>query len=270
MTFLEEWKQFSQARIGLTRTGGSISTKDMLRFRLDHARARDAVLLSPDFAKLLKDLEVLGKPFSLPALLLESQVSSKEEYLMRPDLGRRLSTDSLETIQKFTGEYDLVLMGIDGLSAKALDENYIPFLKLLMNSLSKTGLRIAPLVLTKWGRVAIGDEVGEVLNAKVSVVMIGERPGLSSADSLGVYITYRPQVGKTDESRNCISNIRPDGLVLESAANKTVYLITEVIQRKLSGVGLKDEMAPEFLREKKEGTRMVLGSGEVPSQRSKK
>lgn len=247
MTFFEEWKLLTQARIGLARSGGSISTKDMLRFRLDHARARDAVLLSPDFAKLLKELEDLGKPKSIPSLFLESQISSKEEYLMRPDLGRRLSSNSLDKIRKFSGEYDLVLIGVDGLSAKALDENFIPLITKLMNSLSNTGLRIAPLILSKWGRVAIGDEIGEVLNAKVSVVIIGERPGLSSADSLGVYITYHPQVGKTDESRNCISNIRPSGFGFESAVKKTIYLVTEVIQRKLSGVGLKDEMPPEFL-----------------------
>ncbi|TGK88295.1 ethanolamine ammonia-lyase subunit EutC [Leptospira bourretii] len=252
MTFLEEWKQFSQARIGLNRSGGSISTKDMLKFRLDHARARDAVLLSPNFPSLLENLNVLGKEKNLPVVFVESRVQSKEEYLLRPDLGRRLSQDSLENLQKLGGEFDLVLIGVDGLSAKAIDDNLIPFLKILMQEMNQTGLRIGPLVLSKWGRVAIGDEIGEVLNAKISIVVIGERPGLSSADSLGVYITYRPQVGKTDESRNCISNIRPGGFVFESAAKKTMYLVKESMLRKLSGVELKDEMPPEFLLQSKD------------------
>ncbi|TGL52246.1 ethanolamine ammonia-lyase subunit EutC [Leptospira meyeri] len=252
MTFLEEWKQFSQARIGLNRTGCSIATKDMLKFRLDHARARDAVLLSPDFLGLLENLNFLGKEKNIPGVFVESRVQSKEEYLLRPDLGRRLSHSSLEKLQKLGGEFDLVLIGVDGLSAKALDENLIPFLKILMEEINQTDLRIGPLILSKWGRVAIGDEIGEVLNSKISIVVIGERPGLSSADSLGVYITYGPQVGKTDESRNCISNIRPGGFVFESAVKKTMYLVKESMHRQLSGVGLKDEMPPEFLLQSKD------------------
>ncbi|PJZ84247.1 ethanolamine ammonia-lyase subunit EutC [Leptospira harrisiae] len=252
MTFLEEWKQYSQARIGLDRTGGSISTKDMLKFRLDHARARDAVLLNPDFSSLLENLKALGKGKNLPAVFVESLVSSKEEYLLRPDLGRRLSTESVNNLQSLSGDFDLAIIGVDGLSAKAIENNYIPFLTILMEEINKTGFRVGPLVLSKWGRVAIGDEVGEILNSKISIVIIGERPGLSSADSLGVYITYHPQVGNTDESRNCISNIRPGGFAFESAVKKTIYLITESIQRKLSGVGLKDEMPPEFLLPSKE------------------
>lgn len=252
MTFLEEWKKFSQARIGLNRSGSSISTKDMLRFRLDHARARDAVLLSPNFPRLLEKLITIGERKKLPVVFVESQVNSKEEYLLRPDLGRRLSQDSVETLQKLGGEFDLVLIGVDGLSAKAIDENFLPFVTILMEEFNKTSFRLGPIVLSKWGRVAIGDEIGEVLKAKISIVVIGERPGLTSADSLGVYITYHPQVGKTDESRNCISNVRPSGFGFESAVKKTIYLISEVIQRKLSGVGLKDEMPPEFLLQSKE------------------
>lgn len=252
MTFLDEWKQFSNARIGLHRFGGSISTKEVLRFRLDHARARDAVLLSPNFLKLLEDLETLGKPKKLPSIFVESKVYSKEEYLLRPDLGRRLSHESIVKLQPLAGEYDVVLIGVDGLSAKAIDENFIPFLKILIDVVDKKGLRLAPLVLSKWGRVAIGDEIGEILKAKVSIVVIGERPGLSSADSLGVYITYRPQVGKTDESRNCISNIRPSGFGFEGAVAKTIYLLEESIRRKLSGVELKDDMPPEFLLKSKD------------------
>lgn len=257
MTFLDEWKQFSNARIGLERFGGSISTKEVLRFRLDHARARDAVLLSPNFPKLLEELGDLGKPKNLPSILLETKVHSKEEYLRRPDLGRRLATESLERLQPLAGKFDVVLISVDGLSAKAIDENLIPFLKILMVAIDKKGFSLAPLVLTKGGRVAIGDEVGEVLNAKVSIVVIGERPGLSSADSLGVYITYRPQVGKTDESRNCISNIRPSGFGFESAVAKTMYLVEESIRRKLSGVDLKDEMPPEFLLKSKDNPSLI-------------
>ncbi|MCW7468143.1 ethanolamine ammonia-lyase subunit EutC [Leptospira kanakyensis] len=254
MTFLDEWKQFSNARIGLSRFGSSISTKETLRFRLDHARARDAVLLNPDYLKLVKEMENLGNPKNLSSMLVKSQVHSKEEYLLRPDLGRRLDFESTCKLQPLAGNFDLVLVGVDGLSAKAIDENLIPFFKLLMESIGKTTLSIAPLILAKLGRVAIGDEIGEILNAKLSVVVIGERPGLSSADSLGVYITYHPKVGKTDESRNCISNVRPSGFNFESAVAKTMYLITESIQRKLSGVDLKDEMPPEFLIQSKDKT----------------
>ncbi|TGL87158.1 ethanolamine ammonia-lyase subunit EutC [Leptospira congkakensis] len=254
MTFLEEWKQFSNARIGLSRFGGSLSTKDVLRFRLDHARARDAVLLSPNFLKLIQEIDVLGKPKNLSSLLVKSQVHSKEEYLLRPDLGRRLDFESTSRLQLLAGNFDLVLVGVDGLSAKAIDENLVPFFKLLMESINKTGFKLAPLVLSEYGRVAIGDEIGEILNATLSVVAIGERPGLSSADSLGVYVTYKPLAGKTDESRNCISNVRPNGFSFESAVAKTMYLINEAIQRKLSGVELKDEMPPEFLLPSKDQT----------------
>ncbi|TGL45635.1 ethanolamine ammonia-lyase subunit EutC [Leptospira perdikensis] len=257
MTFLDEWKQFSNARIGLTRFGGSISTKEVLRFRLDHARARDAVLLSPNFIQLQEDLGVLGKPKKIPTLFVETKVHSKEEYLLRPDLGKKLSSQSHELLQSLAGDCDLVIACVDGLSAKALDENLVPFLKILMSAIENKGLTLGPLVLVKGGRVAIGDEIGEILNTKVSIVVIGERPGLSSADSLGVYITYSPQVGKTDESRNCISNIRPTGFGFESAVAKTMYLIEESIRRKISGVELKDEMPPEFLLKSKDNSSLI-------------
>ncbi|PJZ44920.1 ethanolamine ammonia-lyase subunit EutC [Leptospira brenneri] len=256
MTFLDEWKEFSNARIGLPRSGGSISTKEVLRFRLDHARARDAVNLSPDFLKLTQSLDMMGKSKNLSSLLVKSQVDTKEEYLLRPDLGRRLDFESTCKLQPLAGDFDLVLIAVDGLSAKAIDENLIPFFELLTDSIEKKQMSMAPIILSKFGRVAIGDEIGEILNAKVSVVVIGERPGLSSADSLGVYITYHPQVGKTDESRNCISNVRPSGFSFESAVQKTIYLIQESMQRKLSGVELKDEMPPEFLPKPKDSLRI--------------
>ncbi|TGK06808.1 ethanolamine ammonia-lyase subunit EutC [Leptospira semungkisensis] len=243
----EEWKTLTSARIGLGRSGGSLPTKELLKFRLDHARARDAVLVEPDFRNLQNGLENLGKDLHLETISVESLARTREEYLLRPDLGRRLAEPSRAKLQSYKGEYDLAIVAADGLSAKALDSNLIPFLAVLLPILVYKKFRIGPFLLAKLGRVAIGDEIGECLQAKATVLLIGERPGLSSADSLGMYLTFDPKTGKTDESRNCISNIRPDGLDFRRAAEKTVYLLSESLRRGISGVDLKDEMKPDFL-----------------------
>ncbi|TGK02800.1 ethanolamine ammonia-lyase subunit EutC [Leptospira langatensis] len=243
----EEWKALTSARIGLGRSGGSLPTKELLKFRLDHARARDAVLVEPDFPKLQVELGRFGKDLNMEAVTVESLARNREEYLLRPDLGRRLSEPSLRKLQALRGEYDLVIVAADGLSAKALDSNLIPFLAVLLPLLVYKKFRMGPFVLAKLGRVAIGDEIGEPLGARATVMLIGERPGLTSADSLGMYLTFDPKTGKTDESRNCISNIRPDGLVFRRAAEKTIYLLSESLRRGISGVDLKDEMSPDFL-----------------------
>ncbi|EQA45690.1 ethanolamine ammonia-lyase, light subunit [Leptospira broomii serovar Hurstbridge str. 5399] len=241
---LKDWKKMTSARIGLSRSGGSLSTKDLLQFRLDHARAKDAVLLEPKFGELLTELDHIGKKYGIEAVPAESRAKDRGEYLLRPDLGRSLSEPSHGELQGRKGSYDLVLVCADGLSAKAIDSNLLPFLESLLPKLKDW--KLGPLVLTRLGRVAIGDEIGQCLGAKAVVVIIGERPGLSSADSLGVYLTYDPTVGKTDESRNCVSNIRPGGLEFEAASAKTHYLLEEALKRKLSGVELKDEMSPSF------------------------
>ncbi len=242
-----EWKRLTSARIGLGRAGGSLPTKELLKFRLDHARARDAVLVEPDYENLILRLKNLNKTYGLDTIFVESLARSREEYLLRPDLGRRLSGPSLLSLQAKKNDYDVSIIAADGLSAKALDSNLLPFLEILLPQIDKAKIRLAPVVLAKLGRVAIGDEIGEALTAKIIILLIGERPGLSSADSLGMYLTFAPKSGKTDESRNCISNIRPQGLDFQAAAFKTMYLLQESIRRGISGVDLKDEMTPAFL-----------------------
>lgn len=243
----EFWKSLTSARIGIGRSGGSIPTSELLKFRLDHARARDAVLVEPDFDTINFGLEKIFQPLGAEIIGVESLARSREEYLLRPDLGRRISEPSRSRLESKRGIYDLVLIGVDGLSAKAVDSNLIPFLQVLVPILSEQKFKIAPFVLAKLGRVAIGDEIGEILGARAAVLLIGERPGLTSADSLGMYLTFDPKLGKTDESRNCISNIRPDGLDFHKATLKTAYLLSESLKRGISGVDLKDEMTPDFL-----------------------
>lgn len=234
---LDHLKQFTAARIGIGRTGTSIPLKQSLELKLAHAYARDAVYSELDTDKLSSDL----KQFGLPGLLLHSNAVYREMYLQRPDLGRQLNEESVSMLKNYSHDkIDVVIVIADGLSATAVNHHSISLLKFLIPQLQSTGLKIGPLSLVKQGRVAIGDDIGVHLNAKLSLILIGERPGLSSADSMGCYITYNPQPGLTDESRNCISNIRPHGLVFKLASKKIFYLIQEAFRRKLSGIGLKD------------------------------
>ncbi|EOQ87185.1 ethanolamine ammonia-lyase, light subunit [Leptospira yanagawae serovar Saopaulo str. Sao Paulo = ATCC 700523] len=245
MSSLEKWKQFTQARIGLNRSGGSISTNEMLKFRLDHAKAKDAVLLEPNWELIEEQTNQLSSKYGIKNIFVKSKVSSKQEYLLRPDLGRSLLEGSNVDLIPTQNGSDLSIVCIDGLSAEAIDENLIPFLELLFAEIQKTKLNLSPLVIAKWGRVALGDEIAERLRAKICLVIIGERPGLSAADSLGIYLTYEPKLGNTDESRNCISNVRPMGLPIPLAVKKTMYLIQESLAQKKSGVLLKDQMPNE-------------------------
>jgi ethanolamine ammonia-lyase small subunit len=230
-------KQFTAARIGIGRTGASVPLKQSLELKLAHAHARDAVYSELDIGKLSSDL----KQFELPVLLLHSEATYREMYLQRPDLGRQLDNESIEAISDCShNKTDIVIIIADGLSATAVNHHAISLLKILIPQLQSTGLKIGPISLVKQGRVAIADDIGINLKAALSLIMIGERPGLSSADSMGCYITYNPKPGLTDESRNCISNIRPHGLTFKPASKKIFYLIQEAFKRKLSGVGLKD------------------------------
>ena len=238
-------RQYTAARIGLGRAGISVPTKHLLAFQLAHAQAQDAVHLPLDTEQLVTDIEA-------HCLKVHSQVNDRSQYLQRPDLGRRLNTESIELLKKSTAPsddpYDLAIVIVDGLSSFAIQQNAAPLLKILTQRLTQQTLlkdeertfRLAPIVIVQQGRVAIGDEVGEMLNAKSVLVFIGERPGLSSPDSLGLYLTWSPKVGLTDESRNCISNVRPQGLVYQEAVNKVFYLLSEAHQRKLTGVNLKE------------------------------
>jgi ethanolamine ammonia-lyase small subunit len=229
-------KEFTAARIAIGRTGTSIPLKESLEFKLAHAHARDAVYSELDIEGLTNSLQA----FNLPVLSLHSNAANRQKYLKRPDLGRQLDETSAELLKDLGTGVDIAIIIADGLSATAVNENAFSLLKLLMPMFSNEKLRLGPLCLVRQGRVAIGDEITAGLRAKLSIVLIGERPGLSSADSMGMYLTYNPRPGLTDESRNCISNIRPEGLSYHPAAGKAFYLVQEALKRKLSGVALKD------------------------------
>jgi ethanolamine ammonia-lyase small subunit len=219
-----ELRSFTPARVGIGRTGHSVPTAELLRFQLDHARARDAVYEELDPASLPE-----------PHGLLHSAARNRAEYLRRPDLGRKLSDGSELT----RGEYDAAVVMADGLSAKAVHRHAGPVWDALQSRL--TGWRLAPLTVVLQGRVAVGDEIGEKLGAKLVVVMIGERPGLTSPDSLGIYVTWEPRVGRTDAERNCVSNVRVEGVSYEAAAETVAWLMESARVKQVTGVGLKDE-----------------------------
>ncbi len=233
-------RQLTSARIALGRCGASLPTKPHLEFQLAHARARNAVHHELNTTALQQTLSPLGHD----VVVLKSAAESRPVYLQRPDKGRLLSKAAREKLKVWpsTAEpYDVVFVIGDGLSALAIEENAANFLEKLFPSIRATGWRVGPISVVTEARVAVGDEVGGLLGADLVVVLIGERPGLSSPDSMGIYMTFKPNVGVTDESRNCISNVRAAGLSHEIAAHKLMYLMTEAKQRGYSGVFLKDE-----------------------------
>ncbi|HTZ58654.1 MAG TPA: ethanolamine ammonia-lyase subunit EutC [Acidobacteriaceae bacterium] len=228
----EALRSYTPARIGLERRGISLATRPLLDFQLAHARARDAVHGAIDVRMLCDELRRCG----LTALALESKAADRSTYLRRPDLGRVLSEESAS--QLIPGEYDAVFVIADGLSALAVERHALHLLRALLPLLK--GWRVAPVCVVEQGRVAVGDAIGEALNARLAVVLIGERPGLSSPDSLGVYLTWEPRRGRKDAERNCISNIREEGLSYAAAASRLYALMQEASRRRLTGVGLKD------------------------------
>ena len=241
-------RQFTSARIALGRSGTSLPTQPLLAFQLAHAQARDAVQLALDVPQLLQDLESARIADARDCLVLDSAAGDRLAYLQRPDQGRRLSDESRAVLAALPAptaarRCDISLVIADGLSALAVAQNATPFLATLMRLLAPENWSMAPLAVVRMGRVAVADEVGERLGARLVVLLIGERPGLSSPDSMGVYATWMPRVGLSDADRNCISNIRPDGLGYEEAARKLHYLLREMRRRELSGVNLKDETA---------------------------
>ena len=226
-------RSFTPARVGLGRTGHSVPTAELLRFQLDHARARDAVWEELDAGSL-----------GLTHVLVRSAAADRRTYLRHPDLGRVLSAESRERLKK--GAFDAAIVLADGLSAAAIQRHAAQLLAELEPRLAKEGWRLAPLTVALQGRVAIGDEIGERLGARMVAVFIGERPGLSSPDSLGVYLTWDPRPGRNDAERNCISNIRTEGLSYRAAAHTLHFLMREARVRKLTGVELKED-APRLL-----------------------
>lgn len=237
----ERLRRYTPARIALGRAGVSLPTKPLLEFQLAHALARDAVHLPLDDEGLTARLEAQ----MWPVVPLRSAAGDRQTYLQRPDLGRRLDENSREALERLATRgargFDIAFVVADGLSARAVNEHAPSMLAAIRPRLEAGGWRIAPLALVEQGRVAIGDDVGALMGAAIVVVLIGERPGLSSPDSLGLYLTYAPRAGLTDEARNCISNVRPQGLSFEAAAHRLFYLLEEARRRKLSGVELKDE-----------------------------
>jgi len=230
-------RRLTAARIGLARSGASLATAPLLELRLAHARARDAVHAPLDAARLVRDLENLGAP----VLSLASTATDRPRYLMRPDLGRSLAADAAAVLAPHAGNYDVVFVVSDGLSARAVAAHAEPVLAQVLARLRAEHCAVAPLVVVRHGRVAIGDAIATALHARIAVTLIGERPGLSAPDSMGAYLTWQPAPQTTDADRNCISNIRPEGLGYADAAFRLVHLLHAIRARRLSGVRLKDD-----------------------------
>jgi len=236
---------FTSARVAVGRSGVSLPTAAHLAFLADHAMARDAVHLPADVPTLLGELAQMG----LACLALRSRARDRREYLLRPDLGRRLDAESAAMVARAAheearadaGRPDLALVVADGLSAPAVMRQVAPFLREFLPRCRRRGYRLARGAYVNLGRVAVADEIGELCGARATAILIGERPGLTSPDSLGVYLTYGPKVGDTDERRNCISNIRPQGLPFAEAAATLDHLLALALAGGMTGVMLKDD-----------------------------
>jgi ethanolamine ammonia-lyase small subunit len=223
-------RRFTPARVALGRAGNGLPTNAHLAFQAAHAAARDAVQASLDIGALQAELKDAG----LPSIAVRSEAPDRRSYLLRPDLGRRLRDRS--AISHLPGT--MLFVVCDGLSAIAVQRHAVPVLR---HVVARMPAPVAPIIVAEQGRVALGDEIGEAMGAEAVAVLIGERPGLSAPDSLGVYLTWQPRRGRTDAERNCISNIRLEGLPPEAAADKLVWLISAMRRLRLTGVLLKDE-----------------------------
>lgn len=232
-------KRFTEARIGLGRAGTGLPTDAHLRFAADHARAKDAVYSRLDTAALAQGLADLG----LEVATVESAAKNRDEYLRRPDLGRRLAEAGQAVLEALPAS-ELVLVIADGLSAAAVEANLLPLVRALLPALRAADIETKAAVFVEQGRVAVGDPIGELLKARLTVMLIGERPGLSSADSMGCYLTFAPRPGTPDSRRNCISNIRRGGLLPEAAADQIAWLAREALRRQVSGTQLKLDARP--------------------------
>jgi len=227
-------RRFTMARVGLGRAGDALPVREVLDFRRAHAAARDAVHERLDVANLRMECGQRG----WTCTTVHSAARDRAEYLRRPDLGRTPREEAGEFLPP--GPFDAAIIVADGLSALAVHRHVVPVLERLLPKLQATEWTLAPLVLVEQGRVAIGDPIAQWIQARLSLVLIGERPGLSSPDSLGAYLTWNPSPGRTDAERNCISNIRPEGLGYDAAAERIFVLMTESRRRQLSGVALKE------------------------------
>lgn len=223
------------ARVGLRSAGNGISTRDLLDFQLAHARARDAVNAPLDPRALAAEIHATG----LKSMIVASAARDRREYLRRPDLGRCLDEKSARAMHGVSSPFDVIFIVADGLSPLAVQTQAAPLIRVTTARLDPADWRIAPVVIAVQGRVALGDEIGSIVQASLAVTLIGERPGLSSFDSMGAYLTWSPRPGRTDAERNCISNIRPEGLSIGAASELLLLLMREARGRRLSGVSLK-------------------------------
>jgi len=231
-------KRFTEARIGLGRSGSGMPTREVLKFSMAHAQARDAVKTPIDWTGIEKGLADLG----LETLRIASAATDRDTYLRRPDLGRRLSPEARQALAEVSpSSPDLLLIVGDGLSSTAVTANAVATVAALLPHIRKNGWKLGPVLLATQARVALTDDAGEFLKARAAVMLIGERPGLSSPDSLGAYLTWEPRVGRKDGERNCISNIRAGGLSADEATFKIAWLLREAFRRGMTGVNLKDE-----------------------------
>lgn len=236
-SWIARLRALTPARVGLGRTGVSQRTNDLLSFQRAHAQARDAVHARLETAALAA---AIGAISGGDVLRLHSMAADRRAYLQRPDFGRKLDERSAAALTglKF-GACDLSLVVADGLSALAVERHTTPLLQSLLARLD--GWKLAPICIVEQGRVAIGDEIGAALHARLCVVLIGERPGLSAPDSLGAYVTWNPQQSRTDAERNCISNIRTEGLSYAQAVAQLLFYLSEARRRQLTGTALKEE-----------------------------
>jgi ethanolamine ammonia-lyase small subunit len=235
----QQLKQFTPARIALGRAGMSQTTQACLQFQLAHALARDAVNLPLNFPQLAGECQAQG----YPTICLQSQAANQAQFLQRPDLGRLLCSTSVTQLQQCPVKHsDAVIVIADGLSSSAIAKHALAFVNCFFAAAKSMHLTFAPLCLMQHGRVAIADAVAEHFSARFCILLIGERPGLSSPDSLGIYFSYQAKAGiTTDADRNCLSNIHQHGMSYQQAASKLLYLMQEAEKRQYSGVNLKDE-----------------------------
>lgn len=256
----ESLQRYTSARVSLGRAGAAIPMREQLRFQLDHALARDAVHAQLDVTAMLQGLQQR----QMECIALRSAIASapgddRQLYLRRPDLGRTLHADSRETLLQSSAATrknpDVVFVIADGLSALAVERHALPLLDALLNItprlLSPERWCVGPVCVVSQGRVAIGDEIGDLLQAQLSVLLIGERPGLSAQDSLGVYITWNPRPGRTDAERNCISNIRHEGLSYADAAQRIAFYLDGAKRLQATGIALKENISPSLQHRQK-------------------
>jgi ethanolamine ammonia-lyase small subunit len=235
---LRDLRHLTPARVGLGRAGASLPTQALLEFTLDHARARDAVQAGLDISAIAAGLDALG----LRILQVSSCAQGRKDYLRRPDLGRKLDAASQDLLASgHRGPCDLAVVIGDGLSPSAVNAHAVELVRNLMPRLVSSGIALGPVVVALGARVALGDEIGALLGARMAAMLIGERPGLSAPHSLGAYLTFAPEAGCTDAMRNCVSNIHSSGLSYDEAAFKIAWLVREGLARGATGVALKDE-----------------------------